>query len=122
VLVTRDMLRLMKPRALVMDLSIDMGGSVETSRPTAFPEPVYEVDGIRHFCVPNLPSMAARTSTQALTNALLPYLAGGTAASPAELLASSADLRRGTYVHDGSCARRSLASSFGLPYQPVREE
>jgi alanine dehydrogenase len=122
VLVTRDMLRLMKPRALVMDLSIDMGGSFETSRPTAFPEPVYEVDGIRHFCVPNLPSMAARTSTQALTNALLPYLSANLATSPEELLASSPDLRRGTYVHDGTCARRSLASSFGLPYQPVREE
>jgi alanine dehydrogenase len=122
-LVTRDMLRHMKPRALVMDLSIDMGGSFESSRPTAFPEPTYDVEGIRHFCVPNLPSMAARTATQALTNALLPYLSGGAAVpTPAQLLASSADLRRGTYVHDGTCARRSLASTFGLPFQPVPGE
>jgi alanine dehydrogenase len=120
-LVPRDMLRLMKPRALVMDLSIDMGGCFESSRPTAFPEPVYDVDGIRHFCVPNLPSVAARTSTQALTNALLPYLSAAPATSPADLLAASADLRRGTYVHDGRCASRSLARTFGLPCQPLAD-
>ena len=68
------MLRLMKPRSVVMDLSIDMGGCFETSRPTSFPNPTYEVDGILHFCVPNLPSTAARSATQALTNAVLPYL------------------------------------------------
>ena len=77
ILVTRDMLRLMKPRSVVMDLSIDMGGCFETSRPTSLTSPTYEVDGILHLCVPNLPSGAARTATQALTNALLPYLAGG---------------------------------------------
>src|SRR6185436_17617909 len=74
VLATRPMLALMKPRSVVMDLSIDMGGCFETSRPTAFPDPVYEVDGVLHFCVPNLPSVAARTATMALTNALLPHL------------------------------------------------
>ena len=73
-LVTREMLKLMKPRSVVIDLSIDMGGCFETSRPTSFPNPVYEVDGILHFCVPNLPSVAARSATLAYTNALLPYL------------------------------------------------
>ncbi len=107
VLVTRDMLRLMKPRTVVMDLSIDMGGCFETSRPTSFPNPIYEVDGILHFCVPNLPSVAARSATLALTNTLLPYLEQRSADA-----ASTAPWRRyptcarGTYLYRGRCAER----------------
>jgi alanine dehydrogenase len=118
-LVTRDMLKLMKPRSLVMDLSIDMGGCFETSRPTAFPRPVYEVEGIRHFCVPNIPSVAARSTTQALTNATLPYLIeiaekGFDAAAEA-----LPELRRGTYIRAGRCAKETLARAFGLPCAPL---
>ena len=115
-LVTREMLRLMKPRTVVIDLSIDMGGCFETSRPTAFPDATYEVDGILHFCVPNLPSAAARSSTQALTNALLPYLLELGEHGVETALERCADLRRGTYLYRGRCVKESLARSFGLPH------
>jgi alanine dehydrogenase len=118
-LVTRDMLAAMKPRSVVMDLSIDMGGCFETSRPTSFPSPVYEVDGILHFCVPNLPSAAARTATLALSNALLPYLAAVADAGVAAALAAHAELRRGAYLHAGRCVHESLARAFGLAWEPV---
>jgi alanine dehydrogenase len=108
-LVTREMLRGMKPRSVVMDLSIDMGGCFETSRPTAFPTPTYSVDGVLHFCVPNLPSVAARTSTLALTNAVLPYLQAIAQRGLGPALAGLPELLRGAYLHDGRCLRESLA-------------
>jgi alanine dehydrogenase len=115
VLVTQRMLRFMKPRSLVIDLSIDMGGCFETSRPTSFPEPVYSVDGIRHFCVPNLPASAARSTTQALTNAVLPYLEAVAEGGLEAAVKSHRDLRRGVYVHAGACGRDSLARALDLP-------
>jgi alanine dehydrogenase len=114
VVVSREMLQLMKPRSVVMDLSIDMGGCFETSRPTSYPDAVYEADGILHFCVPNLPSVAARSATQALTNALLPYLLEVAAAGFERCLESMPELRRGTYLHDGRCLKESLARTFGV--------
>jgi len=118
-IVTRDMLRLMKPRSVIMDLAIDMGGGCETSRPTEFPNPVYEVDGIRHFCVPNLPSVVARSSTLALTNAALPYLQAIADEGLEPALLDRAELRRGTYLYRGRAARESLARAFNLPYEPL---
>jgi alanine dehydrogenase len=119
VLVTRSMLGLMRPRSVVMDLSIDMGGCFETSRPTSFPDPVYEVDGILHFCVPNLPSVAARSSTLALTNALLPYLIEVASLGFDRAAATIPDLRRGTYLYQGACCKESLARLFGTPFTPM---
>jgi len=118
-LVTRDMLGLMKPRSVVMDLSIDMGGCFETSRPTVFPHPTYEVDGIQHFCVPNLPSVAARSATLALNNVLLPYVVCLAENGFERALAVASELRRGTYLHRGRCTRESLARAFGLPFSPL---
>jgi alanine dehydrogenase len=118
-LVTRDMLRLMKPRSVVIDLSIDMGGCFETSRPTAFPDATYETDGILHFCVPNLPSAAARSSSQALTNALLPYLLELARDGLERALDACDDLRRGAYLYRGRCLKESLARAFSVPYQPL---
>ena len=117
-LVTREMLKLMKPRSVVMDLSIDMGGCFETSRPTSFPDPVYSVDGILHFCVPNLPSVAARSATLAYTNALLPFLMQMVEKGVDAALAGSPDLRRGVYLYRGGCAREALAQAFGVPHRP----
>jgi len=118
-LVTRAMLGLMKPHSVVMDLSIDMGGCFETSRPTAFPDPTYEVDDVLHFCVPNLPSVAARSATQALTNALLPYLLELGAHGVDRALDRCLDLRRGTYLHRGRCVKESLARTFGVRHEPL---
>jgi alanine dehydrogenase len=118
-LVTRAMLRSMKPRAVVMDLSIDMGGCLETSRPTAFPHPIYEVDGIRHFCVPNLPAIAARSATLALTNALTPYLEAIASQGVDAALLAHPELRRGVYLYHGRCVNESLAELFGLALESV---
>jgi len=120
-LITREMLKKMKPRAVLMDLSIDMGGCAETSRPTYFPDPVYTVEGIRHFCVPNLPSVAARSATLALTNALLPYLLEMASKGVAQALRETPDLARGTYVFRGSLTHQGVAELFGLPFRPLRE-
>ena len=74
VVVTREMLRTMKPRSVVMDISIDEGGCIETSRPTTHERPTFIEEGIIHYCVPNVPSIVARTSTYAYLNAAFPYI------------------------------------------------
>ncbi|MBI5842243.1 MAG: alanine dehydrogenase [Chloroflexi bacterium] len=73
-LVTRDMVRAMKPRSVIMDVSIDEGGCVETSRPTTHEHPVYIEEGVLHYCVPNMPGVVARTATHAFVNAAIPYI------------------------------------------------
>jgi alanine dehydrogenase len=80
------------------------------------------VDGILHFCVPNLPAAAARSSTLALTNAVLPYLLEVADHGLEGALQVHADLRRGVYLHGGRCARESLAAAFGLPRAPLPGE
>ena len=72
--ITRDMVRKMRPGSVILDFSINDGGCVETSRPTTLRDPVYVVDGVIHYCVPNLPAAVSRTTSYGLTNALLPYL------------------------------------------------
>jgi alanine dehydrogenase len=74
VLVTRDMVRSMKPRSVIMDISIDEGGCVETSRPTSHERPVYTEEGVLHYCVPNIPGAVARTATHAFVNCAMPYI------------------------------------------------
>jgi alanine dehydrogenase len=74
ILVTRDMVRAMKPRSVVMDVSIDEGGCIETSRPTTHEHPVYIEEGILHYCVPNMPGAVARTATHAFFNSAMPYI------------------------------------------------
>jgi alanine dehydrogenase len=102
-----------------MDLAIDMGGSLETSRPTYFPSPTYEAEGILHFCVPNLPSIVARSATTALTNTVLPWVLELAEKGAERALRDSEELRRGTYLHHGKVLSRPLAELFKLPYQPL---
>jgi alanine dehydrogenase len=116
VIVTRAMLKLMKPRTVVVDLAIDMGGCFETSRPTSLSSPTYEVDGILHMCVPNLPSSAARTATLALTGATLPYLQAVADGGIDAALAEYPELVRGTYLYRGRCASAELARVFDVAY------
>ena len=119
ILVTRDMLKLMKPRSVIMDLSIDQGGCCETSRPTDFSNPTYEVDGIIHFCVPNLPSTASRASTRSLTNSILPYVEEITDKGFDRAVRENSSIRRGTYTYDGHCLREGIARTFGVPYHEI---
>jgi alanine dehydrogenase len=117
VLVSRDMLSIMKPRSVIMDLSIDQGGCCETSRPTDFSNPTYEVDGIIHFCVPNLPSTASRASTRALTNSILPFVEQIADRGFDRAVVEIPAIRMGTYTYDGACVRRGLAEQLGVPYR-----
>jgi len=119
ILVPRELLSRMKPRSVVMDLSIDMGGCFETSRPTGFPDTTYVVDGILHFCVPNLPSAAARSATLALTNAQLPFLQEVAGHGFEAALVAEPALGRGTYLHRGRCVRESLARALQMPCEPL---
>jgi len=119
IMVTRDMLKLMKPRSVIMDLSIDQGGCCETSRPTDFSNPTYEVDGIIHFCVPNIPSTASRASTRSLTNSILPFVEEIADKGFDRAIRDNSALRRGTYTYDGHCIRKGIAKIFDVPYHAI---
>jgi alanine dehydrogenase len=118
-LVTRDMLKLMKPRSVIMDLSIDQGGCCETSRPTDFSNPTYEVDGIIHFCVPNLPSAASRASTRSLTNSIMPYVEEIANKGFDRAVMENHSIHRGTYTYNGHCLRESVAGIFNVPFHSI---
>ena len=74
IVITRQMVKTMKPRAIIMDISIDQGGCVETSRPTTHEKPTFIEEGVVHYCVPNMPGVVARTATYALANSAFPYI------------------------------------------------
>jgi alanine dehydrogenase len=119
-LVSRDMLRQMKHESVVVDVAIDQGGCFETSRGTTHSEPVYEVEGVIHYCVTNMPGAVPITSTKALTNATLPYvlkLADGVRSS---LLADPV-LARGLNLHNGVVTNEAVALTADMPYVPVDE-
>lgn len=101
VVVTRAMVRTMRPRAVIIDFSIDQGGCVETSRPTTHDNPVYYDEGVVHYCVPNVPARVARTASYALTNALLPYLLDVGRLGVDQALLSNRPLRRGLHLYRG---------------------
>jgi alanine dehydrogenase len=110
-LVTREMLSLMKPGALAVDVAIDQGGCFETSRPTTHGDPVYDVDGITHYCVANMPGAVPVTATRALTNATLPYvrrLAGGVDAA----LEADPGLACGVNVRGGAITYEPVAMAY----------
>lgn len=121
VLITREMLKLMRRRAVLMDLSIDQGGCCETSRPTDLSSPTYEVDDIIHFCVPNLPSAASRASTRALSNAILPFVQAIADDGFDRAVRSNPALRRGTYTWAGKCVRANIAEAFGVQCHPIAD-
>lgn len=113
-LITRAMLADMKPGSVLVDVAIDQGGCFETSRPTTHAEPTYVVDGIVHYCVANMPGAVARTSTQALTNATLPFVIALADKGWKRALADDAHFLPGLNVHDGQITYRAVAEAFGL--------
>src|SRR3990172_6339485 len=100
-LVTREMVRKMHPRAVIIDFAIDQGGCVETSRPTTHRAPIYVAEDVIHYCVPNVPARVARTASHAFSNAVLPYVTAITDLGIDEAIRSSAPLRRGVAMHGG---------------------
>ncbi len=113
-LITRAMLADMKPGSVLVDVAIDQGGCFETSKPTTHAEPTYVVDGIVHYCVANMPGAVARTSTQALTNATLPFVIALADKGWKRALADDAHFLPGLNVHDGQITYRAVAEAFGL--------
>lgn len=115
-LVTRDMLADMKPGAVIVDVAIDQGGSVETSRPTTHADPVFTVDGVVHYCVTNMPGAVSRTSTYALTNVTLPF--ARTIASKAFPAFAKDDpiLAGGVNIAHGEVTCQPVAEAFELKY------
>jgi alanine dehydrogenase len=114
-LVTADMVRGMKPGAVVVDVAIDQGGCFETSHPTTHQEPTYVVDDVVHYCVANMPGGVPRTATQALNNVTLPYVLK-LAESPVGALFRDANLRNGLNIHNGRVTHKAVADSLGYPF------
>jgi len=121
VIVRRDQLGLMKRNAVLVDVAIDQGGCFETSRPTTHHDPVYEVDGVTHYCVANMPGAVPVTSTYALTNATLPYVLALADLGPPEAVRRDAGLRRGVNVAGGEITHAAVAEEVGAQYVPPEE-
>ena len=118
-LVTRDMLKGMKKGTVLIDVAIDQGGCFETSRPTTHKEPTYEVDGILHYCVANMPGAVPLTSTVALTNATLPYAVALAGAEWREVVRKHPGIRSGVNLALGKVTYQGVADAFNLDYTPV---
>jgi alanine dehydrogenase len=119
--ITRRQLALMKPGAVLVDVSIDQGGCFETSRPTTHSDPTYEVDGITHYCVANMPGAVPITSTHALTNATMPYVVGLASDGVVRAVQENPGLKRGVNVVAGKVTYAPVADAVGVPYVPVDE-
>ncbi len=118
-LITREMLKLMEPGTVLVDVAIDQGGCFETSHPTTHSEPVYEVDGILHYAVANIPGAVPNTSTAALTNATLKYAVALADKGWKQACRENAALASGLNVVEGKVTFKPVAELFGLPYEPL---
>jgi alanine dehydrogenase len=112
--ITRDQLKLMKPGTVLVDVSIDQGGCFETSRPTTHSDPTYEVDGITHYCVANMPGAVPITSTSALTNATLPYVLALANKGVQRALGDDPGFLAGLNVAGGRLTSAPVAEAVGL--------
>ncbi|MEL6257461.1 MAG: alanine dehydrogenase, partial [Pseudomonadota bacterium] len=115
-LINRAMLSTMKPGAVLVDIAIDQGGCFETSKATTHDDPIYEVDGVLHYCVANMPGAVPRTSTYALTNATYPFIKAIADKGVRAALQSDAHLAAGLTVAEGQIAHEQVARDLGRPY------
>jgi len=115
-LVTRDMVGTMKKGAVIVDVAVDQGGCIETTHPTTHSQPTYDVDGVTHYCVANMPGAVPRTSTFALTNATLPYVLKIADKGIRDAAREDATLRAGVNTHDGKVTHEAVARSQNLAY------
>ena len=118
-LITKEMLGLMKPGSVLVDVAIHQGGCFETSHPTTHADPVYTVDGIVHYCVANIPGAVPQTSTLALTNATLPYVLELADKGWKEACKEDKTLYPGLNIIEGQIVYPAVAEAFGLPCYPV---
>jgi len=120
-LITRDMLGHMQRGAIIVDVAIDQGGCIETAHATTHSDPVYEVDGVTHYCVANMPGGVPITSTKALTNATLPYVEAIADHGLARAVARDAALARGVNVFDGKITYEAVAEAHGADFTPLED-
>ena len=119
-LVSRDMVRAMRDRSVVVDVAIDQGGCFETARATTHSKPTYVEEGVVHYCVANMPGAVARTSTFALNNATLPYVLALADKGYRQALLDDAGLIEGLNIHRGKVTYEAIASALGYEYIPAR--
>lgn len=119
-MVTKEMVKTMKPGSVIVDVAIDQGGCIETSRATSHAEPTYIVDGVIHYCVTNMPGMVPRTSTMALSNATMPYALKLANKGYREAMKADEPLRKGLNVWNGKVTNKLVADSLGLEYTPFK--
>jgi alanine dehydrogenase len=120
-LVTRKMIKQMRPGSVVVDIAIDQGGCFETSHATTHADPVYVVDGVTHYCVANMPGAVARTSTIALNNATLPFAVALANKGARKALADDPHLLNGLNVHDGQVTYKAVADALKLKYTTAQQ-
>ena len=120
-LITREMLKTMKPGSVLVDVAIDQGGCFETSKATTHGDPIYEVEGVVHYCVANMPGAVPRTSTLALTNATLPYAVTIANKGWKAAMQESEEIKLGANVVDGKVTYKAVAEAFGLDFTPIDE-
>lgn len=118
-LITRDLLSYMKKGSLIVDVAIDQGGCCETSKATTHDDPIYEVDGVIHYCVANMPGAVSMTSTVALTNATLPYALELADKGYKTAALENPELAKGLNIVDGKVTYDGVAEAFGLEYTPL---
>jgi alanine dehydrogenase len=120
-LVTREMVRWMRPGSVLVDIAIDQGGCFETSRPTTHSDPTYVEEGVVHYCVTNMPGAVARTSTFALTNATLPFVLALAGKGWRQAMLDDPHLAAGLNIHDGQVTHIAVAQALGLRHTAVRD-
>jgi alanine dehydrogenase len=120
-LITKEMLSLLRPGSVLVDVAIDQGGCFETSVPTTHDKPVYHVDGILHYCVANMPGAVPYTSTLGLTNATLPYAIQIAGKGWKSALQENPELQKGANIIGGDVVYKDVANAFDLPYKPLDE-
>jgi alanine dehydrogenase len=120
-LITRDMLKLMRPGTVLVDVAVDQGGCIETCRPTTHEDPTFIIDDVVHYCVANMPGAVPYTSTLALTNATLPYAIRLANQGWKQAAQESLELRNGLNVIHGEVVYKGVADAFSLPYRDVKQ-
>jgi len=120
-LVTEGMIATMARGSVVVDVSVDQGGCIETIHPTSHSAPTYVVHGVVHYAVPNIPGIVPRTSTQALSNATLPYVQKLAAQGFAQAVGQDVPLSLGVNTYRGHVTHQAVAQALGLPYAPLKE-
>lgn len=119
-IITRDMVKTMRPGSLIIDLAIDQGGCIETSRLTTLDLPIYVEEGVNHYCVPNITSSVSRSTTKVLSNLVTPFLMRIGESGIKEALKADPTMARGVYIYEGKMIKQKIAERFSLPFEELK--